>query len=178
MGKSLTPFFLIFFVLSGTIWAQKMVEIDSPPEAPGFIGYVEDEFIMVLKEHPGGLDFKVTSDGIVRTGRDDFDALGQRFQVRRIKRQFPNAKKDNSARPTGQKMSRHYKVRFNNGELTEVMRAYRRHPLVEHVEPIGIHSVYVEANDPYYQVSPDPDFPYDQWHKSSYFCLGSRGGLT
>ena len=51
--KSLTPLVLVFFVLSGTIRAQKTVEIDNPPEAPGFIGYVEDEFIMVLKEHPG-----------------------------------------------------------------------------------------------------------------------------
>lgn len=50
------------------------------------------------------------------------------------------------------------------GTLEQAMEAYRNHPFVQQAEPIGIHTVYLEANDPYYQDSPNPDFPFDQWH--------------
>jgi subtilisin family serine protease len=44
------------------------------------------------------------------------------------------------------------------------MAAFASNPHVDHVEKIGVHPVYVDANDPYYRGFPDPGFPYDQWH--------------
>jgi serine protease len=35
---------------------------------------------------------------------------------------------------------------------------------VARVERIGIHAVYADPNDPYFQDSPNPNFLFDQWH--------------
>jgi subtilisin family serine protease len=164
MGKTLTPFCIAIFYLSVTAAAQIPVKIDRPIDIPGFVGYVEDEFIIVIKENAGTLNLQATSTGLIRTGNAVLDALAQKFQVKRLQKQFPTPKKNDPAGPTRKKLARYYKIKFDLGDLTEVMQAYRDHPLVEHVEPIGIHTLHVEANDPYYHISPDPQFPYDQWH--------------
>ena len=135
-----------------------------PPDVPNFLGYVDDEFIIVLKEAAPELLFQPSSPGVILTGIDDLDALGEKFSVNRIKKQFPAAKRSIPAASISRKLSRYYKVRFENGTLEQAMEAYRSHPLVDYVEPIGIHTVYLEPNDPFYKDSPFPDFPYDQWH--------------
>ncbi|KPK75483.1 MAG: hypothetical protein AMJ79_11145, partial [Phycisphaerae bacterium SM23_30] len=164
MRKSLIIFSLAPFILSSTILAQKTVKIDDPPEALGFLGYVEDEFIIVLKEQAAEPDLQVSPRGIMQTGIKSLDELGKRHQVNYLKKQFPNAGKKVFAHAARKRMSRYYKVRFTRGTLSEAMQAYRNHPLVEKAEPIGMHALHVEANDPYYRDSPDPGFPYDQWH--------------
>jgi subtilisin family serine protease len=97
-------------------------------------------------------------------GRKGFTDLNKKFSVKRVKKQFPKNPDKTTVGPARQKLARYYKIRFEKGSLAEVMREYRSHPLIESVEPIGVHSVYLEANDPYYKISPDPGFDHDQWH--------------
>ena len=162
--KWLSSIYIILFIFSGTISGQNFLKFNNPSKVPGFIGNVEDEFVVVLREEAPPLEIGISPSGIAKTGRENFDAIAGRFQVNRIKKQFSRLKKFESQSPTGKKMARHYKVKFRKGLLSEVMTAYRDHPFVEHVEPIGIHTVYLEANDTYYRDPPNPVFPYDQWH--------------
>jgi subtilisin family serine protease len=147
--KIKTSLFVFLLALSGTISAQNFVKIDRPANVPPFLGFVSNEFIVVLKED---------------VPTDKLDVLGERFKVNRIKKQFPTARNNVSAASTRQKLSRYYKIKFQMGTLEQAMEAYRNHPLVERVEPIGIHTVCLEADDPYYRDSSDPDFPHSQWH--------------
>ena len=164
MRRWYSSFFISLSVLFGTTFAENVLKFDRPPNVPPFLGYVDNEFIIVLKEGVPKLSFQAPPSGIILTGRDDFDVLSKRFKVNRIKKQFPVAEKGASTTFVRQKLSRYYKIRFETGTLEQAMEAYHNHPSVEHVEPIGIHTVHLEANDPFYQGSPDPDFPFDQWH--------------
>ncbi|MHC4132116.1 MAG: S8 family serine peptidase [Planctomycetota bacterium] len=151
-------------VVSGQVWGEYTSEPNSGLEVPGLIGYVADEFIVVFKKDAPGVGFGFSGSGGVVTGREDFDALGVEFVVNRIKSQFPETGEDVLVTDERKRLSRYHKIRFENGSLEQAMEAYRRHPFVEAVEPIGIHTVYLEANDPFYRDSPDPEFPYEQWH--------------
>ncbi|MHC4186883.1 MAG: S8 family serine peptidase [Planctomycetota bacterium] len=151
-------------LVSGQAWGEYSTEPNSVLEVSEFIGYVEDEFIVVFKEDAPEVSFGFSGLSSVVTGREDFDELGAAFGVNRIKKQFPEAGKGVLVTDERERLSRYHKIRFENGNLEQAMDAYRRHPFVETVEPIGIHTVYLEANDPFYRDSPDPEFPYEQWH--------------
>ncbi|MFC1675745.1 S8 family serine peptidase [Planctomycetota bacterium] len=139
--------FLCVFILSGVVCAE------NSSAAGGFVGYVEDEFIVVMKEQAGELNGGL-SNGYFVTGRKDLDDIGKQFKVSRIKKQFSPVKRERVVSTLRKKLSRYHKVRFENGSLAEAMEAYRKHPLVELVEPIGICQVYLEANDPTYLAGP------------------------
>lgn len=130
---------------------------------PSFLGYVPNEFVVVLKD-----DFVASFGSDLPPGQEIFkgqpglNKLMGKFQVNQVERQFRRAQ-SNSPMAAERRMARHFKVRFRNGTLAQAMNAYRLDPSVERVEPIGIHSVQREPNDPYY-TSPPPEFPYDQWH--------------
>jgi subtilisin family serine protease len=128
------------------------------------VGYVRNEFIIVLKDDVPPLVCYLSPSGIVLTNRPDFDLLSRQFRVNQIKNQFPEIQDTAPPAPTRQKLERYYKIGFKNGTLPKVVAAYRRLPAVKHVEQIGIHTIYLEPNDPFYQDSPDLDFPFDQWH--------------
>jgi PKD repeat protein len=48
--------------------------------------------------------------------------------------------------------------------LNQALTAFKANPHVDHVEKIGMHTLSRTPNDPYYENSPSPSFPYDQWH--------------
>lgn len=132
---------------------------------PEFLGFVEDEFIVVFdRPTRGGLQVQIGPDG--RPSVDDpaiQDLLNAHAAVR-FRRQFVTAQPQSpgSGRPD---LTGHYKVRLDAGtSLDAAMAAFAADPRVERVEKIGIHTTSLTPNDPYYQDSPNPSFDFDQWH--------------
>jgi PKD repeat protein len=97
-------------------------------------------------------------------GRPGFAELAQRFDVVGSRPQFPGADRSRShAIKEARALARHYKVYVDPDKIDEAVAAYEANPLVDHVERIGIHTVYGTPNDPYY-VNPPGGYAYDQWH--------------
>lgn len=162
--KNLKGFFIFLLLTAANLYAASIASPIQMLDVPSFLGYVENEFIIVLKEDAPVLSFQDSPAGFVQTNRRDFDAAAEKFVSKQIKKQFVPIAQAVNANPVRQRLSRHYKVKFEKGTLEEAMEAYRQLLFVEHVEPIGIHTVYLQPNDPYYKDSTNPDFLYDQWH--------------
>jgi len=139
--------------MSGAAFAQKLTTVKRPTGIPSFIGYIQDEFILVLKEDAGKLIPARGSQGYITVGVSDFDAISQKYAVSGLKKQFKGSQEGYFS-PT-KELACYYKVKFAAGSLEAAMEAYRRHPMVDHVEPIGIGIMYATPNDYY--------FSY-QWH--------------
>ena len=133
-------------------------------DAPTFIGFVPDEFIVVLKDNVTIDHQKDMRAGVALSDLSGFTQLAQKYGVVRLRPQFPGSDRiTTAAAEQARVLSRYYKVRFDQGTLYEAMDAYRANPLVDHVEPIGIHAMYATPNDTYYD-DPPSTYPYDQWH--------------
>jgi len=133
--------------------AQKVAHVEQPKDIPSFVGYVQDEFVIAFKEEVGRLTPRMSPRGIAMTGVGDFDVISEKFVVSGIRKQFVRSSEDFLS-PT-RELSRFYKVKFEDGSLEEAMDAFRQHPMVDRVEPIGIHATYAMPNDGYF---------VDQWH--------------
>ena len=119
-------------------------------DVPGFIGYVQNEFIVILTEEASKIG-AVHYGTAAKTGINSLDVLASKFDVDYVKPQFFDAVERGIP-----DLSQHYKVRFSDiYTLEEVMDAYSQDPFVERVEPIGVHTAYATPNDFY--------FSY-QWH--------------
>ena len=131
--------------------------------------FVPDEFVVVLKpEIRGNIKISRSARGGVVTNVDSITQAIARAQVVEMEKQFVSTLDPNLPDFT----SGHHLVRIQPGaSLDAAMAEFARDPNVDHVEKIGIHPVYVEPNDPYYKDSPNPSFPYDQWH---YFDRGAQ----
>ena len=136
--------------------ADQPKTMDGPSSDPSFLGYVPDEFIVVLKPDAGEFGARSASGTRVHVGNPGLDGLADRFAVSGIRRQFPGVESD--TRSSGGDLAAYHKVRIGSGMLEEAMAAYRNHPWVERVEPIGIHAMYAMPND--------PDFATLQWYQS------------
>jgi len=105
-----------------------------------------------------------------------FAELESRFAVRELRPQFPGADavalRSAAGQPEAARLARLYKVTIGSGTLEEAMAAYSALPGVEHVEPIGIHTVSATPNDTYYD-NPPQTFPYDQWHYWDTYGVGA-----
>jgi subtilisin family serine protease len=91
------------------------------------------------------------------TGIDTLDAIVMGFGVREHRKQFPGSDWRLAMERGLPDLSGYYIVAFDPAvaNLDAVMDAYRNHPLVRHVETIGIHPVYAVPNDASYP---------EQWH--------------
>jgi subtilisin family serine protease len=118
-----------------------------PPSIPSFLGYVPNEFIVVLKPEVGMPEPAATGGTVVHVGDAGFDALADRFAVTRIRPQFPGAEPGPRSRTA--ELARYHKVQIEAGSLEEALDAFRAHPWVETAEPIGIHAMCATPNDPY-----------------------------
>ncbi|MEW5994254.1 MAG: PKD domain-containing protein [Candidatus Zixiibacteriota bacterium] len=165
MRQVLTAFIVFSLLIGGAVLAaEKTVRVDRPLDIPSFVGWVEDEIIVVLKEDAvRGLNQKALSTTNVFAGIAEFDRLAAEYGVIQVRQQFQGATLSKAA-AMERNLARYFKVQFTSGSLQEAMDAYAAVDKVDHVEPIGIHTMYATPNDPYYQDSPNPDFPYDQWH--------------
>jgi subtilisin family serine protease len=125
--------------------------------------FVPDEFIAVLTPEARSRGPRAAGSHASAPDLPSLHALINETGALSFHRQFPTAK----TRAAGSRypdLTGHYKVRIaSNADLDAVMQAFARNRHIEHVEKIGIHPIYAEANDPYYR-DPPPSFPYDQWH--------------
>ncbi len=141
-------------LLSGMAFGQKVVKVDRPTDIPSFIGYVPDAFIVVFKSNLRTITpQRSAADGVIEIGEPAFDAISHRFAVADIHKQFPGTSDEPLSKT--RELARYHKVKINAGTLDEAMAAYADHPMVDHVEPIGIHAMYATPNDGYYSY---------QWH--------------
>ncbi|MDQ7064155.1 MAG: S8 family serine peptidase [candidate division KSB1 bacterium] len=150
-------FLLSFFILSMAVapaWAQVKVANVEAHQVPNFVGYVPDEIVVKFdRSILQSLKKELFSQG--ETGVFALDALGAKFQVQRIKQQFPGAK---IRRYRGRivDLSGWHKIKFANAQdVLQVVKEYQALAGVIKAEPIGIHAVTITPND--------PKFP-DQWH--------------
>ena len=166
MKSSLVIVVLLALMTAAAVSAEQYLPVDPQKflNEPGFIGYVPNEVIVVLK--PGvTIDHrKDMASNVALSDLDGFRELSEQFGVQRLRPQFPGSDRGvQAATESKQALSRHYKVYFETGELDEVVAAYEANPLVERVERVGIHTFRATPNDPYYD-NPPAEYPYDQWH--------------
>ncbi len=152
---------LLCFVLTSLAIGVEQLDVDPAKyvKNSGFIGYVQDRFIIVLKDDVTVDHGKAQYTNLALSEKAGFAELAQAHNVALTRPQFPGA----DLQASGLKLARHYKVYLHEENLDEAMAAYKANPMVERVEKIGIHTVYASPNDTYYD-NPPPEFPYDQWH--------------
>jgi len=142
---------MAFLILSSLSYADNVIKVDRE-FGPSFIGYAPDRCIVTFKE------------GISPTLEDkSLSEINREFQIDHFGRQFPQAEMVRSKHGADRELARKYKVRFPEGQLEYVMEAFRKLPMVEKVDPVGMYLVNATPNDGYYD-NPPPEFPYDQWH--------------
>jgi subtilisin family serine protease len=139
-------------------------------EMPSFLGYVPDEFVVQLKET--ALRAAAGRPNRALAGIHEFASLEDTFGVTRVKYQFPRLRRK-GPHSAEHRLSRRLKVRFTKGTLAAAMAAYAHCPMIECVEPIGLHRVSVIPNDPLYQSSP-PEVFNDQWSYWSAYGIDAQ----
>jgi PKD repeat protein len=156
--------FVLFLLMSSVATAQNAVQVPHQ-SLPSFLGYVEDEFIVVLSpEARRRVTVTQGQGGKPQVNLPSINALTNQYGVQRFQRQFPNAKAQ-TAISQFVDLTGHYKVLLKpRRDLTQALHAFEANPHVDHVEKIGVHTLSLTPNDPYYENSPNPSFPFDQWH--------------
>lgn len=144
--------------------AVQTVKTQYQPAPDEDVRYVPDELVVNLQDNVTKkvkISPKVVN-GIVQTGIQEFDALNQKFLVYEMEAEFPGVKVE----PGIPDLTRYYILRFNGQfKLEEVLAAYSQLSSVEHVEPIGIHPLYINyPNDNYFGPDGHPDLPDYQWY--------------
>lgn len=167
MRRLVTAILVLGMLLPCLALAADYLEVDPSKyvnNSSGFLGYVPDRFIVILKDNISVNHQSDLRNEIALNHLDGFPALAAKYGVSKLRPQFPGADRSPKAMTAAaQNLARHYKVYIERGELEQAMEEYRALPWVEKVEPIGIHTVYAAPNDGYYD-NPPPEFPYDQWH--------------
>jgi PKD repeat protein len=166
MRKLLMAGLALVILAPSIVLAVDVLDVDQSKyvNAPGFLGYVPDRFVVVLRSDVAIDHGRDARAAVALTNLPGFDALAGKYQVQRLQPQFPGADRGSAALTAeGTALARHYKVTIGNGTLEDAMADYAALPDVERVEPIGIHTLYATPNDTYYD-DPPQTFPYDQWH--------------
>jgi hypothetical protein len=147
---------VVLLLLVSPAAAQYAVRVPMQP-GPGFVGWVEDEFIVIFEEQARA----ALKPGTTAPAAElpSVQQLLRRFEVLRFARQFPAAR----ARAGSPDLTGHYKVKLAPWvALDAAVSAFAADPNVTRVEKIGMHTLYATPNDPYYEDSPNPSFPFDQ----------------
>ncbi len=166
MKKLLFTALVLTIALAAMVSAEQVLPVDQSRylDKPSFLGYVPDRFIVVLKDNVAVDHQKDSRSPIALSTLNGFSDIADRFDVARIRPQFPGCDRGIMGAAEGShQLARHYKVYLNNENLDDAMAAYAAHPQVERVEPIGVSTVYATPNDTYYD-DPPAEWPYDQWH--------------
>lgn len=156
---------LLFWLLIVPFWAQAQTPFFRPFEhSPGFVGYVENEFVIVLRpEARASLSVGSDASGRFTVNLPSLQRTMESEGVEGFVREFPTAR----PQVPGSRfvdLTGHYLVRLSPGsDIDRAIMAFEADPSVDHVEKIGIHTMTATPNDTYYQ-NPPPTFPYDQWH--------------
>ncbi len=166
MRKLFTAFLAVMFLMPCLSQAENVLHVDRDKyiNNQGFLGYVPDRFIVVLKDEVTVDHSKDMQSNIALSSLSGFDELAAEYNVTKIRPQFPGSDGGaQAASAAGKSLARHYKVYLGSDNLEEAVAAYEANPLVDHVEKIGIHTLCATPNDTYYD-DPPAEFPYDQWH--------------
>ena len=93
MKKLITVFLLLGFIVPGSVLALDYLETDQSRyiDTPGFLGFVPDRFIVVLKQDVPVDHGKDMSTAVALSSLSGFDELAQKYDVARLKPQFPGA---------------------------------------------------------------------------------------
>ncbi|MBD3219030.1 MAG: PKD domain-containing protein, partial [candidate division Zixibacteria bacterium] len=178
MKKLITALLLLGFILPGTVLALDYLETDQSKyvDSPGFLGFVPDRFVVVLKDNVAVDHGKDMSRSVALSNLSGFEGLAAKYGVEQLRPQFPGSDRNSiSLSAEAQDLSRHYKVYIQSGTLEEAMADYEALPDVERVEPIGVHTLTATPNDPYY-VNPPDGYAYDQWHYWDTYGINADNG--
>jgi PKD repeat protein len=159
MRNALTLVLLLLLAVSAGAAEDKFVAVDRPLDLPSFVGWAEDEIVVVLKSDVTVDHARDKKSERALSNYPGFAPLAQRFEVIKSRPQFADADR----KAGGEFLARHYKVKISRGTVEEAKAAFERNPLVDRVERIGLHTMHATPNDTYYD-NPPPSFPYDQWH--------------
>ncbi len=177
MRRLVMPVVLAVLGASALVWAQGQRPVQSPSiralarneaphqSVPSFLGWVEDELIVVLKRQEARRVFARSGpSGEPIVNDASLQGVLRANAVERFDRQFPNAQFRDEGSPFPD-MSGHYKVKLGAGQdLDAAVAAFEAAATVDHVEKIGVHSLYQQTpNDPFF-TGTVPSFPYNQWH--------------
>jgi subtilisin family serine protease len=101
--------------------------------------------VIIVAVSPAMLPLEISIDnGNARTGNAFLDDLNGRFSVSEFRPMFPGAEKKGEIELSG-----YYSLTFDNDfEMKSVLEAYDALPGVDHVEPVGIHPLDYDPNDP------------------------------
>ena len=116
--------FMLFLLTSSVALAQNAVRLPQQ-SLPSFLGYVEDEFIVVFSPESRR---KVTvtrgQGGKPQVNLPSINALTNQYGIQRFQRQFPNAKAQ-TATSQFVDLTGHYKVLLKPGrDLTQALHAF------------------------------------------------------
>jgi hypothetical protein len=150
------PLTLVFFLIVAATLTPVVVHavfVESTGQT-GFVGYVKDSIVIKFDEN-FTKRLKATRFQRGRTGVLEIDKLAAQYGVRKIRQQFPGARKMFS-RGRMVNLANWYKLHFNQAvNLEKVIDAFKKSNGVSDVQPIGIHEVHSPPNDPVFN---------DQWH--------------
>ncbi len=167
MRRLLSAVLIAGILLPCIVMAADVLDVDKTRyiNDDGFLGYVPDRFIVVLKDHVEVDHAREMQSPMALSQKSGFSDLAQRFGVVHSRPQFLGSDLKANANPTreARSLARHYKVYLERENLDEAIKAYEQHPMVERVEKIGVHTVFATPNDPYYD-DPPGGYAYDQWH--------------
>jgi hypothetical protein len=112
--------------------------------------------VIIVAVFPDILPLEISSEnGIAVTGNASLDVLNARFLVSEFRQMFPGAEKKGET-----ELSDYYSLTFNNDfDMESVLEAYDDLADVEHVEPVGIHPLDYDPNDPQIRSQRSPDKP-------------------
>lgn len=180
MKRTLVLFMILLLVLCANAVAQRGVKVPFPKPlslTDAKLQYVPNQIVVNFKQLPEELSIRATKEGIM-TNLESVNLLCADTKVYNMVREFPddNGNGNNPGLNTGDvdtdptlgvgvpDLSRYYIVTFDKSmDREEVMKKFAEDPNVEHVEPIGIHPLYLIPDDTYFD-DPPPSFPYYQWN--------------
>lgn len=178
MKRALVLLLILVFSLSANSLAQRGIKVPFPkPTAVDEAKpqYVTNQIVVNFKVPPE--DIKLSRENTIATANMlSVNTLCSEHKVYAMVREFPDDNDHNPGLNSGDfdtdptlaagapDLSRYYIVTFDKTmDREEVMKKFAEDPNVEHVEPIGIHPLYLIPDDTYFD-DPPPTFPYYQWN--------------
>jgi len=180
MKRALVILVILLFALSVNVLAQRGVKVPFPKPfalTDAKLQYVPNQIVVNFKLTPDQLNVRTEKEKVT-TDVQSINALCSDNKVFAMVREFPDDNGNNpglnsdygdyDTDPTlgagVPDLSRYYIVTFDKSmDREEVMKKFAEDPNVEHVEPIGIHPLYLIPDDTYFD-DPPPTFPYYQWN--------------
>ncbi len=143
MRRFLTLFFLVFGIV---VVAQARYLEPS-------IQYASTRFIVQTWPESADLSPQIT-ENLVILSDPELTSLNQKWGITRVERLFPDISSERN--PKNERLSTYWRFWLESGIVTEdLLEDFAKALAVEHVEPVGIHSVCYQPDD--------PDYTY-QWY--------------